>query len=348
MRIVEVVPRYPPRTGGVETHVQKVSELLVDRGHSVSVLTADDGPDVPTNETRNGVEVTRHPGYAPGGAFHIAPTILKTLRHTDAELVHAHNYHSLPLLFTALSHGNSRLFLTPHYHGGSASSFRDRLLSVYKPAGSWALHQAAEVIAVSQWERSKLQDDFGVNATVIPNGVDVDRFQIADQCRRESPYLLTVGRLEEYKGVQHVIRALQELPEYELVVAGSGPYRDELERIAHEQAVNDRVQFLGYVPDEDLPGLYAGADVYVTTSSFEAYGMTVGEAIAAGTPCVVRRCGALTDWTRRNDCVGVSGTDGRSIARAVETAAEKQVNRDTIPTWEDIVSRLESLFTASQ
>lgn len=344
MKIVQVVPRYPPRTGGVETHVREISERLVERGHDVRVLTADDGEGVETRETRNGVKIIRHAGFAPSGAFHIAPGILRTLRRYNADVVHAHNYHSLPVLFAALGAGNARFVVTPHYHGGSASSFRDRLLSVYRPIGGWALRRADEVIAVSDWEREHLRNDFGIGATVIPNGVDVERFRRAEPREQERPYLLTVGRLEEYKGVQHVIRALTELPEYDLLVAGSGPYRDDLERIASEEGVSDRVKFLGYVDDKNIPSLYAGADVFVTMSGFEAYGITVGEALAGATPCVVRDCGGLRDWTAIDSCIGVSITQPTTVAKAVRSAKLRKVNAKSLPTWNESVYLLESQY----
>lgn len=345
MKIVQVVPRYPPRTGGVETHVKEVSERLAERSHDVTVLTADDGRDVTTRETRNGVEVIRHTGLAPGGAYHVAPGILRTLRRYDADVVHGHNYHSLPLLFAALGAGGSRFVVTPHYHSGSASSFRDRLLSVYRPLGVWALSQADEVIAVSGWEREQLCDDLGVEAIVIPNGVDIERFRFAEPREQDRPYLLTVGRLEEYKGVQHIIQALTELPKYDFLIAGSGPYRDELEQIAKKKDVSERVEFLGYVDDEELPGLYAGAEVFVTMSSFEAYGMTVGEALAAGTPSVVREKAALANWTDRSDCVGVNSTKPAAVRKAVTNAVKRDMELESLLTWDDVVDATVEIYS---
>lgn len=337
MKIVQVVPRYPPRTGGVETHVKEVSERLVERGHDVVVVTADDADDVETRETRGGVEVIRHAGFAPSGAFHIAPGILRTLRRYDADVVHAHNYHSLPVLFTAIGIGDARFVVTPHYHGGSASSFRDRLLSLYHPVGRWALRRADDVVAVSDWEREQLRDDFGIDATVIPNGIDVERFRDVESREEEQPYLLTVGRLEEYKGVQHVIRALPDLLEYDLLVAGSGPYRKDLEQIAIQQGVEDQVRFLGYVDDDDLPSLYAGADAYVTMSEFESFGITVGEALAAGTPVVVRDGGALPEWAKRDACFVASPN---KLEETVRDIVGKEPSQETLPRWSDTVDSL--------
>ncbi len=347
MKILQVTPRYPPHTGGVESHVKEISERLVERGHDVVVHTADLGPDVDGWELRNGVEVHRHRGFSPNGAFHVAPGIARSVHRSDADVVHAHNYHSLPVFFAALGVTDERFVVTTHYHGKSASGFRDRLLSLYRPFGKWAIEQADEVIAVSDWERDRLQEDFDVDATVIPNGVDVERFASAEPEVRDRPYLLTVGRLEEYKGVQHVIRAIPELEEFELLVAGSGPYRDELEQVAVGEGVEDRVEFLGYVDDSRLPGLYSGAEVYVTLSEFEAYGMTVAEALAAGTPCVVAEARALGDWAGRDGCFSVSDSVPESVAETIRRARDSGTETPGPLDWADVTGRVEAVYEGS-
>jgi glycosyltransferase involved in cell wall biosynthesis len=344
MRVLQVTPRYPPQRGGVETHVCELSERLVDRGHEVTVVTADAGAGGRRRERRNGVRVRRFRGVAPGGSMHVCPQVAAVVARADADVVHAHNYHSFPLFFAALGVGSRPFVATPHYHGASASTLRDRLLSAYRYPGGWALRRADRVVAVSEWERERLRTDFGVDATVIPNGLDVERFSAARPAERDRPYLLTVGRLEEYKGVQHAIRALPHLPEYDLLVAGSGPFREELERIAREEGVADRVEFLGFVDDDELPGLYAGAEAYVTLSSFEAYGMTVAEALAAGTPCVVRETGALADWADDAGVVGASDTEPTRVASSVRRASRLEAANASVPGWDDVVARLLSVY----
>lgn len=348
MRVCQVVPRYPPQTGGVETHVREISERLVARGHDVKVVTADAAANGDRRETRSGVSVRRCRGVEPGGAFHVAPGVARAVREVNADVVHAHNYHALPLLFAAVAAGGSRLVTTPHYHGGSASSVRDRLLTLYRPLGRWALRRADAIVAVSDWECERLADDFGVEVTVVPNGIDVERFRDADPLEWERPYLLTVGRLERYKGVQHVIRALPELPDYDLLVAGIGDYGDRLREVAREAEVTDRVDFLGYVADERLPSLYAGAEAYVTLSAFEAYGLTVGEALAAGTPCLVRRAGALVDWTDSDGVVGIDSVGRETVAPAVERAVSCTVGRASVVGWDEVVDRLLNVYAEAE
>ena len=344
MKIVQVTPRYPPHTGGVETHVKEISERLVERGHEVVVLTAGAGADVAARERRNGVAVKRHRSFAPGGAFHVTPGIARSVRRERADLIHAHNYHSLPAVFAAVAAGRTPFVITPHYHGRSADAVRDVLLSAYRPLGRWAFRRADTVVAVSDWERKRLRADFGVEATVIPNGLDIERFATAKPEQRDGPYLLCVGRMEEYKGVQHVIRALPELDGYDLVVTGTGPYRTELERIARREGVDDRVEFLGFVPDARLPGLYAGASAFLALSEFEAYGLTVAEALASGTPCVVRTVGALADWTDDPGVVGIESPTPERVSNAVAVATELESETNSILDWEEIVNRLDTIY----
>ncbi|MCD2205022.1 glycosyltransferase family 4 protein [Halobacterium sp. KA-6] len=343
MRILFVTHRYPPHTGGVETHVQEIATRLADRGHDVTVFSADAGSGVPSEHTDDGVRVRRFRSVSPGGAFYVAPQMTLAVRRANVDVVHAHNYHAFPLFFAALGVTDERFVVTTHYHGESASGFRDVLLSIYQPFGRWAVRQANEVIAVSEWEQERLKEDFRVDATVIPNGVDVERFADAKPEERECPYLLCVGRLEEYKGVQHVIRALPDLPDYDLVVAGSGPYREELERVARNEGVASRVNLLGYVDHDRLPRLYSGADVYITLSEFESYGMTVAEALAAETPCVVRGTGALTDWTEENSVVSLTDIDPVIIANAITTVEKRQVHAE-LSRWNDVVHDTTTIY----
>ena len=343
MKILLITHRYPPRAGGVETHVKEIATRLSDRDHDVAVFSADAGEEVSTKEINDGVLVRRFRSINPGEAFYFAPQMIPAIRRFEADILNAHNFHAFPMFFAAVGVTDERFVVTPHYHGKSASDVRDSLLSLYRPFGKWAIKQASEVIAVSEWEKTRLQEDFNVQATVIPNGVEIDIFANQEPEIRERPYLLSVGRLEKYKGVQHAIRALKELKNYNLVVAGSGPYQDELERIARKAGVRDRVEFLGYVNEKRLPKLYAGAEVFLNLSEFEAYGITVAEALAGNTPCVVREAGALVDWPGQKGCVGVENPTPLQVAAAVNDAAAARVEYE--PTgWDTVTDQVLAIY----
>lgn len=344
MNVLIVTHRFPPHTGGVETHVEEIATRLVTSGHDVTVFSADAGRDVEASFVDEGVQVRRFKSLSPGNAFYVAPELTLAVRRFNADVVHAHNYHAFPLFFAAIGVTDEHLVVTPHYHGASASGFRDLLLTCYRPFGRWAVRRADEVIAVSTWEKEKLATDFGVDATIIPNGVDVERFADSEEIQRGRPYILTVGRLENYKGVQHVIRAMSELPEFDLVITGTGPYREELERIARDEGVEHRVEFLGYVNDDKLPGLYAGAEAFITMSEFEAYGMAVGEALAAGTPCVVRETGGLKSWVTAEGVFGVTEVSPEPVSRAINAAVGSQVGTTPLYDWDEVCREISDIY----
>jgi glycosyltransferase involved in cell wall biosynthesis len=131
-----------------------------------------------------------------------------------------------------------------------------------------------------------------------------------------------------------------------LVIAGDGPYREQLRQIVRDEAVADRVDFLGYVDDSRLPGLYAGAEAYVTMSEFEAYGITVAEALAAGTPCVIRRSAGLSDWADRDDCIDIERTTSCKIATTIRQAVDLSNTSKPVPDWKDVTRELESIYSA--
>jgi glycosyltransferase involved in cell wall biosynthesis len=345
VRILQVCPRYPPQTGGVERHVMEISERLQQRGHEVTVLTADAGRAGGRREQRKGVDVRRYRGLAPGEAFHLAPGIGWTVRRLQADVVHAHNYHSLPMLFAALGRSEASFVATTHYHGASSSVLRNRLLRLYRPVGGRVLQRADAVVAVSDWERARLTADFGVAATVIPNGVDIARFAEIDPEVRDRPFLLSVGRLESYKGIQSAIAAMDQLPDYELVVVGEGPDEAALRQRAATAGLHNRVTFLGRVDDQRLRRLYRGATAHITLSSFEAFGITVAESLAADTPCVVRTAGPLREWLENPGVEGVERTDPATIARAVEAAAKREPNRHRVLDWSVVTDRYESVYS---
>ncbi|MCS7173083.1 MAG: glycosyltransferase family 4 protein [Armatimonadetes bacterium] len=149
-----------------------------------------------------------------------------------------------------------------------------------------------------------------------------ERYGLGD-CR----VVLTVGRLVERKGHDLVIRAIAALREEPVryVIAGAGPEERRLRELAQALHVGDRVVFTGYVPDEELPGLYAACDVFVMPSralevrdGVEGFGTTFLEAGACGKPVIGGRSGGVAEAVEE----GVTGLlvdpqDAEALAEAL-------------------------------
>lgn len=110
---------------------------------------------------------------------------------------------------------------------------------------------------------------------------------------QEAPYFLFVGRLEVIKGLQTLIRLWDRVPEFDLLVAGSGNYEAELRAMA---ASNPRIKFLGALAQRELGALYYHAQACIVPSiTYETFGIVIIEAFARKTPVIVRDLGALPE-----------------------------------------------------
>ena len=157
-----------------------------------------------------------------------------------------------------------------------------------------AADRAAAMITVCQALKDSLVD-LGVPAekvTVLRNGVDLENFHpvarraARDRLKLTRPTLLSVGGLITRKGNEVTIGALPELPEHELLLAGEGPERGNLQALAERLGVGDRVRFLGRVAHDQLAEIYSAADAMVLASSREGWANVLLEAMACGTPVV--------------------------------------------------------------
>jgi len=144
---------------------------------------------------------------------------------------------------------------------------------------------------------------------IIPGGVDINRFQpsLSRQQAREQlgwplhrPILFTSRRLVHRVGLDKLLTAMatikQRIPDVWLGIAGRGPIKAELQQQATELGLDNHVQFLGFLPDEQLPIAYQAANLTVMPSqSFEGFGLVVVESLACGTPVLCTPVGGMPE-----------------------------------------------------
>ncbi|WP_435181543.1 glycosyltransferase family 4 protein [Halorussus sp. AFM4] len=172
--------------------------------------------------------------------------------------------------------------------------------------------------------RDATTGDEGRTATVTPDGG-------ADA---ETAFL-TVRRLSPRMGHGMLLRAFARVartrPDVHLYVAGDGPLRGELERRAADLDLADRVTFLGYVPDEDLPAAYATADCFaLPTRRLEGFGLATLEALSSGTPVVATPVGGTTE------ILAGLRDDPRVPAEMVVESVDASALADRLAAWADL------------
>lgn len=173
-----------------------------------------------------------------------------------------------------------------------------------------ALNHATLRVAVSAEVAAQVDEVApGGRTVVVANGVDLDLFvDLADResARRrlglspDSCAAVFVGALRPWHGLDIAIRALPDAPPHlRLVVAGDGPLAGELRALAEGLGVSDRVDWLGHVPHDAVPGVLAAADIalapYPDLSTFSFSPLKLYEYLAAGTPVVASHIGQIAD-----------------------------------------------------
>jgi phosphatidylinositol alpha-1,6-mannosyltransferase len=207
-------------------------------------------------------------------------------------------------------------------HGSDLFDIRKNFRrSRYKRAVTRQLLGGAATIACnSRWTQGVLIDvlnELGLSdavsrSRVISLGTDPVKFRPdvdTTVFRRkhnlpDGRWLLTVARLEEFKGVDTTIRALRVLaeshPDLRYAVVGDGSFREGAAALAHTEGVSDRVHFLSRLGDDELPSAYAMATIYSgltreTPREVEGFGISLVEAQASGVPVVAGRAGGIVD-----------------------------------------------------
>lgn len=289
----------------------------------------------PPSEQRHGIEVS-HPRYPviPRIGMSVAPwlmyrALLPRLRGIlrsgfDFDLIDAHYFYPDGVAAVLLGRALGKPVVVTARGSDINLIARHRLprTMMRRAAG-----RAAGLVAVSNALKREMAN-VGIDPTritVLRNGVDLARFRPTGSARRsgsKQPVLLSAGNLVPLKGHDIVIRALAEMPDASLVIAGQGPEESRLRALVDRLGLQDRVRFLGAVPHEAMPEAYSGADVLVLASAREGWPNVLLEAMACGTPVVATNVSGIPE------VVGDSAT-GRLIERR-EPAAVASAVRDLL------------------
>lgn len=336
---------YPPHVvGGLARHVHGLARALARQGVKVHVLTRS-GPGLPAYAVEDGVHVTRvapvfqEPPDFRLWACHLNFALLEAgvslLAGLDEPiLLHAHDW-----LVAHAARGLKHTFRVPlvaTIHAtehGRNRGIHDQGQQYINDVEWWLTYESWRVIVCSDSMRDEVRSLFGLAAdkvAVIPNGVDLPTGDGNDRLPPRSAFageeerlLFHIGRIVPEKGAGILLETLPRLlmrHNVKLVIAGSGPYRHELERRAAQLGVRDRVHFTGYITDEVARALYRYSDVTVVPSTYEPFGIVALEAMAEGAPLVVSDVGGLASIVQH----GVNGL--KALPGHVDSLAE-QIDR---------------------
>jgi rhamnosyl/mannosyltransferase len=307
----------------MERVVQTLAEGATNLGHQVEVVAVE-SRGRSGDPGRHPSRVTRAFSFAALGSQEIAPGYIAAAW-KRADIIHVHHPHPLADVACLLRAGSTPVVVTQH---------SDSRRSIYRPITRMVIKRARAVVVPSQAHLALSTELSGYESKVevIPFGIDQSRWEVVPPPPPGAPpRAIFIGRLVAYKGLDILLRALEQVPELRLDIVGSGPEGPRLRTLAQALAITDRVRWYGEYPDEDLPRRMVDADFLVLPSVTveEMFGLVLLEAMAAGRPVITT---ALPSAVREVNVPGVTGLevplrDVRALARALETLSRDSARR---------------------
>lgn len=306
LKILHVYKDYHPILGGIENHIKTVAEAQAAAGHDVTVLVTNPGRE-PKRSTINGVQLIRAWQPLTVASTPLSPELPLLLARQRPDITHLHFPYPIGELGQLLF-GRARPFVIT-YHSDVVK--QQSILRFYRPFLNRILAKADRILPTSgQYiASSDVLAPHAGKCTVVPLSVDPAPFQGPEPLVPRQPHqptILFVGRHRYYKGVDTLIRGMKRI-DARLLVGGDGPMRPGWESLARELDLSDKVLFTGQVSDEQLPSLYASADLFVLPANAraEAFGKVLLEAMATGLPCVTTELGTGTSFVVQDGITGL-------------------------------------------
>jgi glycogen synthase len=317
---------YPPLVvGGLGRHVEALARELAEQGHDVRVVTRGAAAQRST-ETRDGVRIVRAAvdpiaidfttetllAWSQAAEHALLRAALPLVKRWRPDIVHGHDWLVAQTAVTLAEVTSAPLVATLHateagrHQGWLPNPLNLAIHSVER----WLAQRADLVITCSTTMRDEAAQLFDLppeRVRVLPNGIEAARWTATARAKAtaraaigaDGPLLVYAGRLVHEKGVQTLLRSVRPLrethPGLRLAVAGTGVHEPKLRAQARRLRIARAVDWLGFVPEAELPALLGAADAVVVPSLYEPFGIVALEAAIAGAPLVVAEIGGLRD-----------------------------------------------------
>ena len=293
MRVLQLGKYYEPHVGGIETHLALLAHGLVEHGVEVEVLVHGGGTRT-LRETVRGISVTRVRSVGRLLSTELSPGLVSELAR-PYDVLHLHTPHPMAMLAYLAARKPAHALVVTHH---SDIVRQARIRSILQPLFGAVLSRANAILATSQryLESSDELRPYREKTRVVPYGIDLKQFSPSLKESRSARELrarygtrivLATGRLIYYKGFEVLLDAMRSVRGH-LLLVGDGPLRTALEQRARRNGIDDRVTFVGAVPNHEMGTYYGAADVFVLPSiaRSEAFGIVQVEALASGLPVV--------------------------------------------------------------
>jgi len=383
MKILQIYELNPFEcgAGGVEVVIKETSKRLVEMGHEVTILSGANAQKM--DEYVDGVRIKTVDFF---GSMHYSwnPTNLTFARQLMFPLsALTHGMGSFDIYHGHIYASGLIANLLARLKGGAAvNTIHGSYYPVWKeltgPFKAVFYQNAERVLAPTLAQMSGVQIHTGEyfaeqvlkwgvpedKIRVIHNGVDVEMFNPdrGPAIQSDVPVILTARRLVKKNGIEYLIRAVKDVlntNQCKLVILGSGPEHDDLERLVNSLGLDDHVDFLDAVPHDKIPGYIASADVVVVPSIIEASSLFMLEAMAMGKAVVATDAGGLPEVMDEDSGVLVPPMDEKALAWAVRKLLDDKEIQEKLGrqarklmvsrfSWDRVTKQLENEYLRLQ
>ena len=328
---------FPPMGGGAGNATYNIARELVEMGHKVDVLTSKLNKQK-NEEVIDGVRVYRvfswrnsiHDCGFKGAYTYLFFAIFvlrKLCRINKYDLFHY--FFSLPTGLLTLIPGKHKKMPYIVSLRGSDVPYYDihnkkvhLLNKLLIPINTNIWKKAKKIVALSNGlKETALRSAPNQRFDVIPNGINTTIFKPTTNKKDNKPVLnlITVSRLINRKGINHILEALAELQNkhIKLLIVGTGNYENILKKKCSELGLDDAVSFYGYCPREKLADLYNKADVFILPSLAESFGMVFVEAMACELPIIGGRTGGVPELIKNENGILIEPGNIEEIKEAI-------------------------------
>ncbi|MEO6081663.1 MAG: glycosyltransferase [Umezawaea sp.] len=306
-RILLAADTYPPDVNGAANFASRLAEGLAARGNEVHVVcpspTSQGGSALVGRVTVHRIASTRTPFHAtfrvctPWQVGRALPALLAEVR-PDVVHVQAHFGVGRTVLRAAVAH-DVPVVATNHFMPENLLGYGPVPRVLHGVLADWAwrdlvrAYRRADVVTAPTPRAADLLRDRGLPTRAISCGIDLDRFGTMGAHMSTTTTAVFVGRLDREKNVDELLHALALTTDVRAEVVGDGVCRGELESLAVDLGIVDRVRFHGYLPDDELIAVLRRGDVFCMPGTAELQSIATMEAMAAGLPVVAANAMAL-------------------------------------------------------
>jgi glycosyltransferase involved in cell wall biosynthesis len=328
IRILQTPVRFYPYTGGVEKYVLNLSQELINRGHSVKVVCADE-PKSDLTEI-DGINVQRLNYIGKISNTNITLGLFFALLKENFDIIHTHFptpwSAGISMIISFLK--KKPLILT--YHNDAVTAGKLSVLTeIYNRVFLPLLLKRSLKILITQPEyinRSKYLYKYKNKIEVIPCGIDSNIYfqKNINKIPNQIFFLSILDKHHTYKGLDCLIKAIKivktKIPDIKLIVGGSGELVEEYKTLTKGLGLENNVEFRGFIESNKLVDLYNQSELFVlpSTGIQEGFGIVLLEALACGTPVIATNIVGIAKEIKDNKCgIIIPCNDAKKLAQAI-------------------------------